>query len=113
MTDVGSRRSPPRMAVPHIVRRQPTDPVAGSGASVPPPVLDDGDRRILGVLAANGRTPNNALAATVGIAPSTCLGRVRALQAYGAIRGFHADIDPAALGRPLQAMIAVRVPAGA
>ncbi len=75
--------------------------------------MDDLDRRILEVLAADGRTPNNALAAAVGIAPSTCLGRVRALQASGAIRGFHADIDPAALGRPLQAMIAVRLQAGA
>jgi len=53
--------------------------------------------------------PNNALAEAVGIAPSTCLGRVRALRASGVIRGFHADVDPAALGLHLQAMIAVRV----
>lgn len=77
------------------------------------PVLDDIDRKILELLAADARTPNNALAAAVGIAPSTCLGRVRALRTGGAIRGFHADIDPTALGRPLQAMIAVRLQAGA
>ena len=71
------------------------------------------DRKILAVLAADARTPNNALAALVGVAPSTCLGRMRALRASGAIRGFHADIDPAALGRPLHAMIAVRLQAGA
>ncbi len=65
------------------------------------------------MLAVDARTPNNALAASVGIAPSTCLGRVRALRSGGAIRGFHADIDPAVLGRPLQAMIAVRLQAGA
>lgn len=29
------------------------------------------------------------------------------------IRGYHADVDPAALGRPLQAMIAVRLQSGA
>ena len=57
--------------------------------------------------------PNNALADAVGIAPSTCLGRVRALRASGVIRGFHADIDPTALGLHLQARIAVRVQATA
>jgi DNA-binding Lrp family transcriptional regulator len=57
--------------------------------------------------------PNNALAERVGIAPSTCLGRVRALRESGVIRGFHTDIDPAALGRPIQAMIAVRLQSSA
>ncbi|MDT4960696.1 MAG: hypothetical protein QOF87_343, partial [Pseudonocardiales bacterium] len=44
------------------------------------PDLDDIDRRILGHLAADARIPNNALADLVGIAPSTCLSRVRALR---------------------------------
>ncbi len=51
--------------------------------------------------------PGNALAAAVGIAPSTCHTRVRRLVETGVIRGFHADIDPDAVGRPLRAMIAV------
>lgn len=71
--------------------------------------LDDIDRRLLRLLADDARMPNNALAQRAGIAPSTCLGRVRALRERGIIRGFHADIDPAALGRPIQAMIAVRL----
>jgi DNA-binding Lrp family transcriptional regulator len=71
--------------------------------------LDDVDRRLLRALADDARIPNNALAALAGIAPSTCLGRVRALRERGVIRGYHADVDPAALGRPLQAMIAVRL----
>ena len=71
--------------------------------------IDDVDRRILRVLTADARVPNNALAERVGIAPSTCLGRVRGLRERGVIRGYHADIDPAALGRPIQAMIAVRL----
>nr|WP_194909116.1 Lrp/AsnC family transcriptional regulator [Catenulispora rubra] len=75
----------------------------------PRPVLDDTDRAILAVLAADARTPNNAIADAVGIAPSTCLARIRTLRERGVIRGFHADIDPAALGRGLQAMIAVRL----
>ena len=76
-------------------------------------LLDDVDRRILAVLADDARTPNNALAEAAGIAASTCLGRVRALRESGVIRGYHADIDPAALGRPIQAMIAVRLQAHA
>jgi DNA-binding Lrp family transcriptional regulator len=75
--------------------------------------LDVVDRAILDALAADARIPNNALAALVGVAPSTCLGRVRALRESGVIRGYHADIDQAALGRGLQAMIAVRLQSGA
>jgi DNA-binding Lrp family transcriptional regulator len=75
--------------------------------------LDEVDRRLVTELSADARLPNNALAARVGIAPSTCLGRVRALRERGVLRGYHADVDPAALGRPLQAMIAVRLASGA
>ncbi len=77
------------------------------------PVVDAVDRRIIAELVADARIPNNALAERVGIAPSTCLGRVRTLRESGVIRGYHADVDPAALGRPLQAMIAVRLQSGA
>ncbi|MFE0461399.1 Lrp/AsnC family transcriptional regulator [Kitasatospora sp. NPDC058965] len=71
--------------------------------------LDDTDRAILRVLAENARIPNNALADEVGIAASTCLARTRALRERGVIRGFRAEVDPAALGLPLQAMISVRL----
>jgi DNA-binding Lrp family transcriptional regulator len=87
-------------------------PVAPVPKNVRPP-LDDVDRRIVALLAADARLPNNALADAVGIAASTCLGRVRALRESGAIRGYHADVDPEALGRPVQAMIAVRLQAHA
>jgi DNA-binding Lrp family transcriptional regulator len=90
-------------AAPLILRSMPND-VRGHR-----PALDPVDRAILAVLAADARTPNNAIAEAVGIAPSTCLARIRALRERGVIRGFHADIDPAALGRGLQAMIAVRL----
>ena len=76
------------------------------------PALDDTDRALLRVLAADARTPNNALAAAVGIAPSTCLARVRRLVADGVIRGFHADLSPDALGLALQAIVVVRLQAG-
>ncbi|MEW2384888.1 Lrp/AsnC family transcriptional regulator [Micromonospora sp. NPDC047707] len=73
--------------------------------------LDDTDRAILAELAADGRLPNNALAERVGVAPSTCLARTRALRECGAIRGFHAEVDPAAVGLPLQALVSVRLSA--
>ena len=81
--------------------------------TVRPPNIDETDRAIVRELARDARLPNNTLADRVGIAPSTCLGRVRALRERGVIRGYHADVDPAALGRPLQAMIAVRLRSGA
>src|ERR1700745_3278622 len=86
-------------------------PWAGGTADVPEGVagdLDEIDRHIVFELARDARLANNALADRVGIAPSTCLGRVRSLRERGVIRGYHADVDPAALGRPLQAMLAVR-----
>ncbi|WP_106973445.1 MULTISPECIES: Lrp/AsnC family transcriptional regulator [Streptomyces] len=73
------------------------------------PPIDDTDRAIIRALADNARLPNNALAEAVGIAPSTCLARVRALQDRDVIRGYRADVDPAAIGLPLQAMISVRL----
>ena len=73
------------------------------------PQLDAVDRAILEHLSVDARIPNNRLAERVGLAPSTCLARVRALRAAGVVRGFHAEIDLGALGRPLQAMVAVRL----
>lgn len=71
--------------------------------------LDEVDRAILRRLAADARMSNKALADAVGIAQSTCLARVRSLRERGVIRGFHADIDPRAVGHGLQTMIAVRL----
>jgi DNA-binding Lrp family transcriptional regulator len=84
-------------------------PAGGGAGQAGAGELDDIDRHIVRELARDARIPNNALAERVGIAPSTCLGRVRSLRERGVIRGYHADVDPAALGRPLQAMIAVRL----
>lgn len=63
-------------------------------------VIDDVDRRILTALHDDARIPNSALADLVGIAASTCHGRVRRLQELGVIRGFYADIDPRRSGSP-------------
>ncbi|BDN81706.1 Transcriptional regulator, AsnC family [Mycobacterium sp. 012931] len=76
-------------------------------------MLDDMDRKILLLLHGDARITNNALAQAVGIAPSTCHGRVRRLVDLGVIRGFYTDIDPVAVGQPLQAMISVSLQANA
>ncbi|MEZ2391311.1 Lrp/AsnC family transcriptional regulator [bacterium RCC_150] len=75
--------------------------------------LDDTDKLILRELVADARIPNNVLAVKAGIAPSTCLGRVRALRDAGIIRGFHASVDLEALGFLVFALISVRVNAQA
>lgn len=77
------------------------------------PDLDEVDRRILLALHADARMSNSALAEAVGIAASTCHGRVRRLQEIGVIRGFYTDIDPAAVGLSLQAMISVSLQSNA
>lgn len=56
------------------------------------------DLRILRDLRDSGRMTNVELARRAGISPPPCLRRVRALERAGCIRGYHADIDPAALG---------------
>jgi DNA-binding Lrp family transcriptional regulator len=84
-----------------------------SPKNVRAPALDDTDRRILTALHADARMSNSALADLVGIAASTCHGRVRRLQDIGVIRGFYADIDPTAIGLSLQAMISVSLQSNA
>jgi DNA-binding Lrp family transcriptional regulator len=71
--------------------------------------LDDTDRAILRELARDASVTNRALAACVHLSPSSCLARVQRLERNGVIRGAHADINPAAIGRGLEALIAVRL----
>jgi DNA-binding Lrp family transcriptional regulator len=71
--------------------------------------LDRTDCEIIRLLRKDARLSNKALAAEIGLAPSTCLLRVRRLIREGVLRGFHADVDPASVGASLQAMIAIRL----
>jgi Lrp/AsnC family leucine-responsive transcriptional regulator len=74
--------------------------------------IDDLDRRIIGHLRQDGRISWRELADRVHLAPSSVTDRVRRLQASGVIRGIHADIDPAALGRTVRAVIDASLPPG-
>jgi DNA-binding Lrp family transcriptional regulator len=60
--------------------------------------LDKIDRRILRDLQEDGRMTNVELARRAGISAPPCLRRVRALEEAGLIRGYHAEINPEALG---------------
>lgn len=60
--------------------------------------LDRIDRRILSDLQRDGRMTNVELARRAGISAPPCLRRVRALEEAGYIRGYHADLEPKALG---------------
>ena len=71
--------------------------------------LDRIDFEIIRQLRNNARLSNKELAEIVGLAPSSCLVRVRVLQREGVLRGYHADVDTKSLGVGLQAMISIRL----
>lgn len=60
--------------------------------------FDEIDRQIMAHLQADGRMTNVDLADRVGLTAPPCLRRVRTLEEKGAIRGYHADLDPVWLG---------------
>ena len=73
------------------------------------PNMDEIDRVILAELQSDARRSNKAVAAAAGVAPSTSLTRIRELEAAGVVRGYHADVDPKALGRHIAALVSVRL----
>ena len=75
--------------------------------------LDEVDNELIRLLSANARITNADLAATAGIAQSTCITRVRALVSRGVISSFSANINPAAIGLSSQVLISVTLRAGA
>ena len=73
------------------------------------PKINEADTVILRALQKNARITNKELARAAGIAESTCLERVRALRDRGVITGWRAELDLAAVGRPIRALISVRL----
>lgn len=71
--------------------------------------LDRIDFEILEALQNNARLSNKQLASQVGLAPSSCLLRVRSLVQRKVVSGVHAEVAPEALGIGVQALIAVRL----
>ncbi len=67
--------------------------------------LDRYDRRILELLQEDGRLSNQELADLIGLSPSPCLRRVRALEEAGVIAGYRTLLDAKQLGLTLMALI--------
>jgi len=67
--------------------------------------LDDIDRHILLELQLDGRLTNQELADRVGLSPSPCLRRVRALEQAGVITGYRAVVSPEAVGLSITAFV--------
>ena len=71
--------------------------------------LDELDAAIVRELQRDARRTNRDIATAVGVSPSTALERTRALRRRGVLKGALLDVDLSAIGRPVQALIAVRV----
>jgi len=71
--------------------------------------LDQIDRKILKHLQENARITNAELADRVGLSPTPCLRRLRRLEADGVIVGYRTEINRAALGVNVTAIILVKL----
>ena len=73
--------------------------------------IDRIDRQMLRHLQQDGRISNQELADRVGLSPSPCLRRLRALEEAGIIAGYHSRLDAARLGYALMALIHISIDA--
>lgn len=71
--------------------------------------LDDIDRNILSYLQSDGRMTNQHLSEQVGLSPSPCLRRVRALEDSGVIAGYVALVNPEPIGLSVSAFVRIRL----
>ena len=67
--------------------------------------LDRYDRQMLEILQEDGRISNQDLAERIGLSPSPCLRRVRALEETGFIKGYRAEIDRHKIGLGVLAFV--------
>ena len=75
--------------------------------------VDEIDQQLLRLLSMNARQTNQSLSEALGLAPSTCLARLKALREAGVIKRFTIEVGTEAVGRPLQALVSVRLRPGA
>jgi len=71
--------------------------------------MDRIDYKILAELQADGRLSNQTLSERVGLSPSPCLRRVRALESQGIITGYTAVVDQESYGLPINAFVSVQL----
>lgn len=70
--------------------------------------MDEIDRNILEALAGDARLPLKQLAEVAGLSGPATADRLRRLEQRGVLRGYTVDIDPAALGYTLEAVVRIR-----
>ncbi len=73
--------------------------------------LDRTDRKILDILQKNARIAMTELAEKVGLSATPCTERVRRLEREGVITGYHAHVNPHALGRGLLVFVEIKLSA--
>ncbi len=71
--------------------------------------IDDIDRKIIRALVADARLSFRDLGERIHLSPNATAERVRRLQEIKVISGFHAKVDRARLGAPLDAYIDIRL----
>lgn len=71
--------------------------------------FDAVDKAIIAILQNDARISNRELAERVRLSPSACLARVRVLSERGVITAFRAELDLERIGRPMQAVVALRM----
>jgi Lrp/AsnC family leucine-responsive transcriptional regulator len=70
--------------------------------------MEPKDQQILALLARDGRMSYTEIGRATGLSTSAAQQRVRRLETKGVITGYHAEIDPTALGKNLIAFISIR-----
>ena len=70
--------------------------------------MEDLDRQIVRLLAADGRRSFTDLAKDTGLSVSAVHQRVRRLEKRGVLRGYHASVDPDEVGLPLTAFVSIK-----
>ena len=71
--------------------------------------LDRTDRKILDILQRQGRISMTDLAEQIGLSTSPCSERVRRMEREGVITGYHARVDPKAIGKTLLVFIEIKL----
>jgi Lrp/AsnC family leucine-responsive transcriptional regulator len=71
-------------------------------------MIDQTSRVILETLQSDARISNAEIARRIGLAPSAVFERIKKLEERGAVRGYNANIDPAAVDLGLLAFVLVR-----
>jgi Lrp/AsnC family leucine-responsive transcriptional regulator len=80
---------------------------SGNAEVAPAIVLDEIDLKLLGFLLEDARLSQRAMARAIGMSPPAIADRVARLEASGVIKGYHADLNYAALNRPMTVLVGV------